>query len=348
MHIKENISLAQLTSLGVGGVAEKFILARNYTELTEVLKEVKDDNYILLGYGCNSLISDDTIKDLVICCRGGDLVFESNLVIADAGVWWDDLVLESINRGLWGIELTSEIPGSVGAATYINITAYGQSLSDRIVWVEVWDKKNREIKKIDSSSLTWGYKKSVFQHEDNQYIILRIALKLETTATNNLTYQKALDVADELNLNPNSLVDRRKIIIEARYRAGSIWHKDDENSERTAGSFFRNPLVSEDLANKIISYDESGKTAEQIKNMNKVHGGDEKRVSAAHVMLASGFKRGQKWNLVKLNDKNVLKIETLPGATAKEVYDVMREIQNKCKEELDVWLEPEVQLIGNF
>lgn len=347
MNIEKNVNLANLTSLKVGGVAENYVLVGSTTELIETLKSVENKKVTLLGFGCNSLISDNGIDGLVVNVRGGNIKYDGDVVVADAGVWWDDLVVSSIDNNLWGLELMSEIPGSVGAATFINITAYGQSIGERVLWVEVWNRKNKEIIRLAKNELVWDYKKSFFQENEN-YIILRVALQLSKNPTHHLIYQKALDVAEELGLDANYLVDRREIIIEARKRAGSIWHQNDETADRTAGSFFRNPIVSSKLAEKIISFDESGKTAEQIKNMNRVHGGDEKRVSAAHVMLASGLKRGQKWNKVKLNDKNVLKIETLPGATAQEVYDVMSEIQQICLEKTGIKLEPEVQIIGNF
>ncbi len=346
MKIQEETSLASLTSLGVGGNAEKLIIVESAEELIKSLRE--NNQYTLLGYGCNSLISDSGITGVTISPRGGNITFEDNVVVADSGVWWDDLVMESIDNGLWGLELTSEVPGSVGAATYINITAYGQALSDSVIWVEAWDKVLNKVIKLAGDQLNWCYKSSFFQAEGERYVVIRTAFQLSYTPTHELTYQKALDVAQEMNLDISLLSDRRRIIVEARIRAGSIWRKDDENAERTAGSFFRNPIVGPELAEKIISFDESGKTAEQIKNMNKVHGGSEVRVSAAHVMLASGFTRGKTWNKVKLNDKNVLKIETLPGATAQEVYDVMKEIQKTCQEKVGVNLEPEVQIIGDF
>ena len=82
--------------------------------------------------------------------------------------------------------------------------------------------------------------------------------------------------------------------------------------------------------------------------MNQVHGGDEQRVSAAHVMLASGFSRGQQWGNVKLNDQNLLKIEALNGATAQEIYDVALHVQTTCKEKLGISLETEARILGDF
>lgn len=347
MQIQKNVSLTPYTSFEVGGNAEYFALVHNHAEFIEALKCTLPDMPLwLIGYGSNSLISDKGLDGMTICVRDGEIEVVGSQINADAGVWWDDVVLAAIRNNLWGIELMSEIPGSVGGSVFINITAYGQSLGPKLDWIEVWDRNTSEVKKINGKDLVWGYKSSDFQ-DHPEWVILKAAINLSTEKTDELVYQKALDVAEELDLDINDLAQRREIIIEARKRAGSLW-KPESKHEKTAGSFFRNPVVAGNIAEKIISYDETGKTAEQIKKMNQVHGGDQKRVSAAHVLLAAGFNRGQTWGKVKLNDKNLLKIETLTGATATDVYRVAKEIQETCYEKLGVKLQPEVQILGDF
>ncbi len=349
MDIEENVSLASYNTFLVGGLAEQFVVVKNSDELFALLASNTKQPVWVICYGSNCLISDKGLPGLVICTRGGSMNFQDNEVVVDAGVWWDDVVKACVDRKLWGVELMSEIPGGVGGATYINITAYGQSIGPLIKWVEVWNPKTKQKERILRENLVWSYKTSIFQKpEYMDFVILQVCLSLSTEMTNQLQYQKALDVAEELNLNPEDLDDRRKIITEARKRSGSIWRANDQDSARTAGSFFRNPIVNEEQVNKIIATDESGKTTNQIRLMNKVHGGDSRRVSAAHVMLASGFNRGQTWGKVKLNDKNLLKVEALEGATAKEIYDVSRMIQTKCLDMLGINLEFEVRILGDF
>jgi len=348
MDIQKNISLAPFTSFGVGGMAENFIEASNAEQLILILETSDIRPIHLIGFGSNTLVSDNTLPGLVVCIRGGNMVFDNSGVTVDAGVWWDDVVRKSIENGLWGIELMSEIPGSVGAGIYINITAYGQTLGPLIEWVDAWNPEIQEVIRINKSELLWDYKQSIFQKPENrELVILRAHISLGRKMTEKLEYQKAIDVAAELNLPIDSLQDRRRIIIEARRRAGSLWHPGKEES-KTVGSFFRNPIVDEQLAEEIMSFDETNKTAEQIKSMNLVHGGNTKRVSAAHVMLACGFKRGQQWRNVKLNNLNLLKIEAMPGATAQEIYSVAMLIQKSCRERLGVCLQFEAQLLGKF
>lgn len=347
-EIQDNVPLAKLTSFGVGGSAQSFVMVNTTVQLLEVLKSANEPIWVL-GYGSNTLVSDSGLPGLTICVRSNNIEIQGNQIIADAGVWWDDVVRSAIENNLWGVELMSEIPGSIGAAAFINITAYGQSLGPLVEWIEVWDRKSKQVKTLQREELSWSYKSSFFQSDDGKsLVVLRVCLQLSETKNDKLTYQKALDVASEFNLNIDELNDRRKIIVETRVRAGSIWHPDDAAATRTVGSFFRNPLVSGEQAAQIIKYDETGKSSEQIQNMNKVHGGNSNRISAAHVMLASGFSRGQTWAHVKLNDQNLLKIEALPGATAQEIYDVMKDIQETCVQKTGIFLEPEAQLLGDF
>jgi UDP-N-acetylmuramate dehydrogenase len=279
------------------------------------------------------------------------MTFDKDSIIVDAGVWWDNVVKASVDKGLWGIEMLSEIPGSVGAALVINIAAYGQTIGQTVKWVELWHPKKQAIVRFERNELFWSYKQSVFQSEEFKgVIILRACFVLSPVKTVELGYQKAIDIGDELQLDSDKLPDRRSIIIEARRRAGSLWHHSNhsDSQPRTAGSFFRNPLINSDQVEAIIKHDESSITATQIKKMNLLHGGNKSRVSAAHVMLAAGFSRGQVFENVKLNDNNLLKIEALDGATAKTIYSVMRHIQQVCQEKLNITLEPEVQLLGDF
>lgn len=107
-------------------------------------------------------------------------------------------------------------------------------------------------------------------------------------------------------------------------------------------------MVTSEQAVMLASFDETGKTLERINEQNRIHGGNTHRASAAHVLLAAGFSRGQTWDNVRLHPDHVLKIETLPGATAQEVYDVATEILATVQSKLGIELVPEVRYLGDF
>lgn len=346
MKILKNEPLAPYTSLNVGGKSEELVVIETYDEMVDALKNAAEKPWIL-GFGCNVLVSDTGLPGHTLIWRTGTVSVDGTEVVADAGVWWDNVVQTAVNHNLWGLELMSEIPSSVGGAVYGNIAAYGQQTSDTLAWLDVFDFETKEVTRHTKDDFTFSYRQSSLQTEPNK-IILRAGFQLSKTPLHELQYDSALGIADELGLDHTTLVHCRDIIIETRNRAGSLYHPGEAGFEHTAGSFFKNPLVSTEQAKELAAFDETGKTLERIENQSRIHGGDSHRASAAHVLLAAGFERGQTWNHVRLHPKHVLKIETLDGADASEVYAVVQEILTTVREKLGITLEPEVKFLGTF
>lgn len=349
MQTQKNVSLAKFTSFKCGGPAEELIECKDLAALQTVLSENHQSPtpLTILGYGTNVLISDRGMPGLTVVVRGGDCTVEGSNVVVDTGVWWDDLVNASIAKKLWGLELMSGIPSSVGAAVVGNIAAYGQQVSDRLLWIEVFNTQTGLNEKLFKNDIEFSYRQSSLQAQPH-LIVLRAAFELSTTPTTELMYHSALKAAEDLKLAPDTLLNRQKIILEARARAGSLYNPKDENGSRTAGSFFKNPKVDIELAKKIASFDESGKSLERLLEQNKIHGGHIERVSAAHVLLAAGFKRGQTWGNVRLHPDHILKLENTGNATAQEVFNVAQTIIEAVESQLGITLEPEVKFLGQF
>lgn len=338
--------LGPYTSLRVGGPAERLIIAENYAEVVSVLEQ-RPEPLWLLGFGCNVLISDSGLPGTTLMCRGGAITLNGTEIIADAGVWWDDVVKMALQHHLWGLELTSGIPSTTGGAVYGNIAAYGCQISDTLAWIEVYNTTTGIIERRTTQDVAFSYRHSSLQDEPHS-IVLRAAFELNPAAVHKLRYESALAIAREKNLDPENLEQRRMIVLETRRRAGSLYDPTDTDPERTAGSFFKNPLVSLEQAKDVARYDESGKTLERILEQSRIHGGSLQRASAAHVLLAAGFSRGQQWGNVQLHPSHVLKVATLPGARASEVYSVVKHIQTTVREKLAIDLEPEVRYMGDF
>lgn len=347
MQKLHNVSLADYSSFHTGGNAEILIECESVDEIESSISNASKSAITVLGYGTNVLISDEGLPGTVIVTRGGESKIEGNLLITDTGVWWDDIVLKSIENRLWGIELMSGIPSSIGGAVVGNIAAYGQQIADSLEWVEVFATDSQKLIRIPSSELKFNYRYCSLSEEPS-FVVLRAAFRLSDEASKTLEYGSALRIADELKLDPNKLSDRRVIILEARKRAGSIYDPVGSKKSYTAGSFFKNPVVPIEVAKQVITFDETGKSAEMILKQNKVHGGSDHRVSAAHVLLAAGFKRGQTWGNVRLHPDHILKIENIGDAKSQEIYNVSREIMSTVYEKLNIQLEPEVKFLGDF
>jgi len=358
MNIKENVSLASYTTFSVGGPARYFVVVNNLDELTEaiIFADKEKLSIFVLGEGSNILVSDNGFSGLVIKMRTRGVLFKDIdegvvEVVAQSGENWDDVVLECVKRGFWGIENMSGIPGTVGAAVVGNIAAYGQAVSDTIHSVNVINTKdkNKSIKEIKASDIGLKYRYSDFQNSKlGSNIITSATFILSRSVTSKFEYKSAIRVATEIDLNTNNITDRRKIILETRKRVGSLFTGTGVGGARTAGSFFRNPEIPVELAKKIIASEESDISKKDILRQNIVHGGSSARVSAAHVLLASGFRRGQKWGEVRLHPKHILKVENLGGATAQDIYDVINIIIFTVEEKFGIKLEPEIRFVGDF
>lgn len=348
MKLQQNVPLASYTSLHAGGAAESLIELEAGDDLGAVVRGLKSPIRIL-GYGTNVLVSDKGLPGSVLINKTGDInIEEDGTVRAGSGANWDDLVKASIDKNLWGLEFTSGIPGGVGAAVAGSIAAYGHRMSDRFMSAEMLDTVTGEVNVWGADKFGFSYRRSNMQlAENSNFIILSAVFKLEHQPTGELEYESALKAAAEIGIKPDTLPNRRQIIMEARRRAGSLL-PDISHGPWTAGSFFKNPLVGESQVQAIISHDESGVSRDQLLRQNVIHGGDKARVSAAHVLLAAGFKRGQTWGSVRLHPDHILKIENTGGAMAQDIYDVVQSIIGAVKEKLDITLEPEVRFLGEF
>lgn len=345
MQVK-NFPLGPLTSFGVGGPAELFVHLKSEEQVSQLLTSNLPKPWWILGSGTNCLISDRGLAGTVLRLETNQIKIAEDLIVAQGGAIWDDLVLKTIEAKLWGFELMSGIPGTVGAATWINISAYGQALSDRLVWVDFYDQQSQRLERYQYSPKDWDYKKSPFQGK--KVVILRVALRGLNQPDQNLVYQTALDYGNKHKLNPNNLEQRRQIIMGVRQEAGSLLNETPSGRAKTCGSFFKNPLVSKDQAKAVAQYDETGLTTNQILATSRLHGRDSGRASAAHILLAAGFCRGQKFDRVRLHPDHVLKLENYRQASAQEIYDTARLIQAEVNKKLGIKLKAEVSILGNF
>jgi len=348
MKLQRDVALSGYTSLRAGGPAERLIELEEDDSLAEAVKSAEGP-VTVLGSGTNVLISDKGLPGTVIINQFGPIeVDPGGVVRASSGALWDDVVQAAVNSGLYGLEFTSGIPGGTGAAIAGNIAAYGQKIADTFQEAEMLDMESGEISVWTKEKFQFGYRSSSLHDAKNQsMVVLGTTFKLEDRPIKDLEYESALKVAVEIGVKPDTLANRRRIIMETRRRHGSIL-TDIAKGPWTAGSFFKNPLVDESQVDTIISHDETGISKDKLLRQNAIHGGDMTRVSAAHVLLAAGFKRGQTWGPVRLHPDHILKIENTGDATASEIYDVVQEILSTVKGKLGIMLEPEVRMLGEF
>ncbi len=328
--MERGVSLAPLTTFGIGGKAKFFVRVKILDELRESLDYARDQHQrmLILGGGSNVLISDEGFDGLVIKIELSGVEQQGEMVVAAAGEQWDGLVAGTIEAELWGLENLSGIPGSVGGAVVQNIGAYGQALSEVVQWVEVFDTESGKLKTLQKNECVFEYRDSFFKHHP-ELVVVRAAFELSSVPQPILTYK---DVATRLG-NTASLAEIRKAIIAIR--------KDkfpDLAVEGTAGSFFKNPIVSAKEATRLKDrYPEM-----PLFVMPETQG---VKVPIAWLLdkklKLNGFSLGS----VRLFERQPLVIAANRGARASEVRALAEKIKKEVQENFGIILAEEVKMV---
>ncbi len=181
--IRTREPLAQYTTFGVGGTAEKFVSVANREELLFVLQGAAAENipYWLLAGGSNVVCSDAEVPGLCIRVTSGTLSFDATLARAEAGVSLAALIEAAMGAGLTGLETLSGIPGTVGGAIVGNAGAYGQTISGPLVRVEIYDRGTRETRWIGKDECGFSYRDSRFKTEP--WILLQAEFQFQPGET---------------------------------------------------------------------------------------------------------------------------------------------------------------------
>lgn len=277
--------LASLTTLGVGGAAERLVTPTTRADLLDAVRTAwsSPEDWLLLGGGSNLVVADDGFEGTVIrvASRGlerlagdpprvrepgspvsgpaaGEGARERTVRLrVEAGENWDDVVASAVEHGWAGIEALSGIPGSAGAAPVQNIGAYGQELASSLTAIEFLDFDSGELSRIPAAALGLGYRTSALKR-GRLGLVVALELALfeapagQTALSQPIAYPQ---LADALGVRLGDRIPVREVraaVLELRASKGMLWDPRDPDS-RSAGSFFTNPVVSEHFARGLPS-----------------------------------------------------------------------------------------------
>jgi UDP-N-acetylmuramate dehydrogenase len=348
MQLQENIPLAPLSTMQVGGAARFFVEAINASEIREALAFAKARSLpvFVLGGGSNLVVADQGWPGLVL--KVGILGInhrhgreETAYFDAGAGEDWDGFVAAAVQHHCSGIECLSGIPGSVGATPVQNVGAYGQDVSQTIEAVTALDRNTGEEVEIEREDCGFGYRGSIFNtRERGRYIILRVAYALKHSGAPHLEYADLKKFFAGREGAP-SLKEVREAVLTIRASKGMVIRPGEEEA-RSAGSFFKNPVLSEGEFAELRR-----RAADRGLEIPSYLGLDAKRkVSAAWLVEQSGFTKGFVQGHVGISRKHALAIVNRGGATAAEVIALKDEIQKRVLDQWGVSLEPEPVMVG--
>lgn len=344
MQIEENVPLAPLTTIGIGGPARFFFRAQSVDELRSALRWARDENHpvFILGGGSNLLISDAGFDGLVIQLDLRGITVESEdrdfvMVKAAASEPWDPFVAHTVENGWAGVECLSGIPGSTGATPIQNVGAYGQDVSETIVRVETYDRNIGVVVWFTNWDCRFGYRSSLFKnYERDRYVVISVTFRLRRNGRAEVKYPELQKFIDERGVSLEDLQGVRDAVIAIRKRKGMVLDANDPDT-RSDGSFFMNPVLT------LAQYGEFARRAPDAPHFPS---GDEVKLSAAWLIEHAGFTKGFTHGNVGLSTKHSLAVVNRGAGTAAEVVELVKMIQDGVRERFGVDIHPEPNFIG--
>lgn len=337
--ILRNISLKKYNTFGLDYMADQMILIRSEKEAIALFSGEISLNkpLLILGSGSNILFTSDFKGTIIHPVLGGLKVEKQDqeyvIISAGAGVNWDKLVEWTVNKGFYGLENLSFIPGRVGASPVQNIGAYGVEVKDVIEKVRTVSLTDGLINEFSRSDCRFGYRNSIFKNENKgKYLVTRVFYKLRVIPLLNLNYGS---LNEEVNkLGSQTLKNVRNAIINIRRDK-----LPDPEITGNAGSFFKNPVVSRSEAESLK------KRYPDIPVYEDQSGGI--KLAAGWFIDRCGWK-GKKIGNAGVHDKQALVLVNYGKATGLEIYFLSEAIKKTVRENFGVELEREVEIVGSI
>lgn len=335
MVVEEQVLLAPLTTLHIGGLARFFVSVQTREDLQNAIAYARERSLpmFVLGGGSNVLVPDEGVAGLVLHLQIKGIereeIGENVLLVAGAGESWDALVRTAVTESVWGIENLSGIPGSVGGAVVGNIGAYGQAVSQTCVWVEAYNIETGTIERLERLQCNFGYRESYFSNH-HQYIVLRAAFLLSKTPAPDVSYK---DLKELFGESVPTLQAIRDAVL--NIRASKF---PDLSKEGSAGSFFKNPILDKALVQKLTEkYPQM-----PVFSMPETDG---VKVPLAwlldNVLHMKGYREGG----ARLFEKQPLVVAATRGCLAEDVEVLAKKVAQEVEKHFSIRVEREVQTL---
>lgn len=334
MNIQSHYSLKEHNSFGVEANTDWWIAFDSEEDLLSLSKDefFASLSFVVIGEGTNLLFIDDyhgaVLSSQISSIEEGEREGAFQYVRAGSGIVWDDFVADMLQRGFYGVENLSAIPGTVGASAVQNIGAYGAEVSQFISAVETVDLHNGEKHTFTHEECAFAYRKSLFkQPEMASHVVTHVTYRLSREPQLNLSYAALKQTFEGKNPTP----------LEVRQAVRSIRSAKlpDHHEYPNAGSFFMNPVVEAALAETMLkAYPE----------MPHYPAKDGVKLSAAWLIDQSGLK-GIRHGAVGTWPKQPLVIVNYEQANGREVADFAQFVVDTVKKKFAITLHPEVRYI---
>lgn len=357
-------SLADLTTMRVGGPAGTLVTAASVDEIVEAVRAADDvgEPLLILSGGSNLVVADTGFDGTVVRIASHGVSVESASACAGvslrvaAGHSWDELVAQAVEQGWSGVEALSGIPGAAGATPVQNVGAYGQEVAQTIAQVRTWDRLERRVSTFAAADCGFGYRTSRFKTEQlgppgaapggPRYVVLEVVFQLELSASSRpIGYA---DLARQLGVAAGervSLAAAREGVLAQRRQRGMVLDAADHDTW-SCGSFFTNPVLDEAGFDALAA-----RVAERLgpDQAPPRFPGDDGGVktSAAWLIERAGFGKGYGMpGPAALSTKHTLAVTNRGNASAADVLALARTVREGVRAAYGVTLANEPVLVG--
>lgn len=346
-------TLAELTTMRVGGAPERLVSVNDTEALVEALREADTSPgpVRILGGGSNIVADDGDLPGTVIHVATRGITVESAsdcggvMLRVAAGEMFDDVVVHAVAQGWSGIETLAGIPGTVGATPVQNVGAYGAEVGDTLARVRLWDRDERRVVTVTADQLGLGYRTSDLKRSivngSPRRVVLEVTFQLRMSPTSQpVAYA---DLAAQLGVDLGArvpLAEAREAVLAQRRRRGMVLDPADVDTW-SCGSFFTNPVLS-DAAYEALAARAAAIAPERGAPPSYPVGEGQTKTSAAWLIETAGFGKG--FGLpgpAALSTKHVLAVTNRGAATSAEVLALAGRVRQGVSERLGVSLEME-------
>jgi len=358
MRMEENKPLAPYTTFAIGGPARWFVEAASEDEIVEATAWARERGLALfvLGGGSNLLVADGGFDGLVV--RVGLRGISIDAAEADgegsalrtyraaAGEDWDSFVQRTVLDDCAGVECLAGIPGTVGGTPVQNVGAYGQEVASTIERVRAFDLNEQRFVEFSAAECGFAYRRSRFNSSDRgNYIVTRVDYRLTLGGAPTIRYadlQRAIQDAAQEGTQ-QSLADVARVVRRIRLAKGMLLVDGDPDC-RSAGSFFKNPVVSDEHAGEIAAL------SREVPPWFPTEPGHVK-LPAAWLIEQAGFAKGYALGAAAISSRHTLALVNLGnegrgGASAQDVLALAGQINAVVEARFGIHLEMEPVLVG--
>lgn len=339
MEVKKSIPVKGLSTMGVGGAADSFMIMDDTSELSDQVGRLRSENkkIIPLGEGSNTIFKDGPlpIAILKIENKGFEVLKENNdevLLKIASGEHWDEVVERTVDMGLSGVEAMSAIPGSMGATPIQNVGAYGQEIADVFVELEGYDHRDNVWMILSGADCGFSYRNSAFKEgKIRDFIITSLTIKLSKKPPQIPTYHRLIPYFEGKKEGDVDAREIREAVIEIRSKI-----LPDPSVIPNSGSFFANPIVSAEFAANLRERFPEIKFFELYDGRVKLYAG--------WLLEECGFKGFTSGN-IGTYEGNALVVVNKGEATFKELERFKEMIVEKVRQKFGVVLEMEPNIV---